>query len=131
MDFNAHTNNLPDYLVTDKTDKIFGIENGEKPLSRNSEDMKPTNERGLCLLELCKAYDFLIVNGRKTGDIFGKYTSFQWSGSRAVDYDISATKDHDRILDFKVGTFCPWFSDHCPLHYNISLKQNLKTKRAK
>ena len=128
-DFNAHTNNLPDYLVTDKTDEIFGIENGEKPLSRNSEDRKPTNERGLCLLELCKAYDFLIVNGRKTGDIFGKYTSFQWNGSRTVDYVISAIEDHDRILDFKVGAFCPWFSDHCPLHYNISIKRNLDSKR--
>ena len=59
-DLNAHTNILPDFMEKDKTDELFGIENWEKTLYRNSEDTKSTNERGLTLLEWCKAYDLLI-----------------------------------------------------------------------
>ena len=45
-DFNAHTGNLPDFIVSDKSDEDLGIENDDKPLIRNSEDKKPVNERG-------------------------------------------------------------------------------------
>ena len=63
-DFNAHTGNAADYLVTDKSDELFGIENCEQPLLRNSEDRKPLNKRGSCLLDLCKSHNYLIINGR-------------------------------------------------------------------
>ena len=88
-DFNAYTSNLPDFIEGDKTDRDMGIEIVSTPIPRNSEDSKCTNERGKDLLDLCKASDMLIVNSRKSGDIFGKYTSFQWNGSRVVDYVIS------------------------------------------
>ena len=45
-DFNAHTNIFLDYIDNDKADEEMGIENYDKPLSRNSEDKKPPNERG-------------------------------------------------------------------------------------
>ena len=121
-DLNAHTSTLPDFLVSDKT-VTFGIENYEKHLFRNTEDRKPTNERGVCLLDLCKAYDILIVNGWKMGDLFGNFTSFQWNGSRVVDYVLTPHDDFDWISYFKVGKFRPWLSDHCPLFYNISIKE--------
>ena len=127
-DINAHTSTLPDYLESDKTDEEMGIKNYAKPLSRNSEDKKPPNERGKHFVDLCKAYDMLIVNGRKTGDIFGKYTSFQWNGARVVDYVLSERVQQHNILDFKVGPFRPWLSDHCPLHYSISLKNDIEPK---
>ena len=60
------------------------------------------------------------------GDIFGKYTSFHWNGSRVVDYVLSESSQLQNIPDFKVGSFRPWLSEHCPLHYNISLKRQLK-----
>lgn len=122
-DLNAHTNILPDFLEKDKTDELFGIENWEKNLYRNSEDMKPANERGLNLLEWCKAYDLLIVNGRKTGDLFGRYTSFQWNGSRVVDYVITSHSSFSKTSHFKVGDYRPWLSDHCPLFYNIHINR--------
>ena len=128
-DFNAHTNNFLDYIENDKTDEEMGIENYDKPLSRNSEDIKPPNERGKHFLDLCKAYDMLIVNGRKTGDIFGKYTSFQWNGARVVDYVLSERAHQQKILDFKVGSFRPWLSDHCPLHYSVFLNYDIELKQ--
>ena len=111
-DFRAHTGNKPDYLVADKSDDLFGIENREL---RNSEDTKATNERGISLSDLCKTHDFLIANGGKMGDIFGKYTSFHWNGCRVVDYVLSSFPNFDRINKFEVGNFSPWLSDHCPL----------------
>ena len=127
-DFNAHTSKLPDFIESDKLDEEFGIYNDDKPLLRNSEDNKIPNDRGKYLLDLCKAYDMLIVNGRKTGDMFGKYTSFQWNGSRVVDYVLSDRNQIQKILDFKVGSFRPWLSDHCPLQYKLSLKRPIKAQ---
>ena len=111
-----------------KSDDLFGIENREQPLLRNSEDTKAINERGNTLLDLCKTHDFLIANCRKMGDIFGKYTSFHWNGCRVVDYVLSSFSHFDRIKKFEVGNFSPWLSDHCPLYYNITLKGKLNTK---
>ena len=95
-DFNARTANIPDFIKKDKMDDIFHIENQEEPLLRNSEDKK-TCERGLSMLDLCRSLDYLILNGRNTGDIFGKYTSFQWKGSSVVDYALSSRDLFDKI----------------------------------
>ena len=54
--------------------------------SRNSEDSSRTNIRGEEMLELCKYHNLNKLNGRKTGDHWGKLTSFQWNGSAIVDY---------------------------------------------
>ena len=113
-DFNAHTSNNNDFLTYDKSDEMFGIANCEKPLMHNSEDRKPIN--GSCLLDLCKTHDFLIVNGRKTGDIFGKYTSFQWNGCWVVDYLLASSPYFDKITKFQVGDSYPWLLDHIA-HY--------------
>ena len=69
--------------------------------------------------------DTLIVNGRKTGDIFGKYTSLQWNGCRVVDYLLASSPYFDKITKFQVGDFYPWLSDHFPLHYSISLIKHI------
>ena len=94
------------------------------PLKWNSEDSKIC-KRGHNLLDSCKSLDFLIVNGRKTGDIFGKYTSIQWNGSSVVDYVLTSPKTFDQITYFKVGNFYPWFSDHCPISYKVKLRNTM------
>ena len=104
-DFNAHTGNKADYLASDKSDEMFGIVNGKRTLTRNSEDKKPVNKRGTCLLDLCKSHDVLIVNGRVTGDVFGKYTSFQWNGSRVVDYLLSMSSYLEESRSSRWETF--------------------------
>jgi hypothetical protein len=84
-DINARTGDLPDFLTKDKFDDLFGIENDEKNPPRNSEDKK-TCKRGSLLLDLCRSGDYRIANGRKVGDLSGKFTSIQWNGSAVVDY---------------------------------------------
>ena len=86
---------------------------------RNSKD-KTVNTRGKELLDICKINDFLIMNGRKTGDIAGNCTSHQWNGSSVVDYAIVPNKFANKIQNFHVDQFIPWLSDHSPIHTTIN-----------
>ena len=47
----------------------------------------------------------MIINGRKTGDLFGKNTSYQWNGKAVVDYTIASMEIFDDITFFKVGNY--------------------------
>ena len=78
-DFNARTNVINDTIVRDKFDTIFmGNDYGDVP-NRNSEDKVQADHRGKELLELCKSLQLVVLNGRKIGDLFGKFTSLQWN----------------------------------------------------
>ena len=68
---------------------------------------------------MCKLNDFLILNGRKVGDLSGNFTSHQWNGSAVVDYVLTPNDFAKNISKFSVGKFVPWLSDHCPLHTTI------------
>ena len=99
-DLNARTKNERDFIKTGnfvKTDQIIGpldtfildsdtTDNSYDWETRNSEDKAAVDTRGRILLELCKTLDLIIVNGRKTGDLFGGITSFQWNGNSVIDY---------------------------------------------
>ena len=75
-DLNARIGKNKDFLTQDKYDETFGILNSNKQYDRNSED-STVNTRGNDLIDFCKTNDYLIVNGRKLGDVFGNYTSHQ------------------------------------------------------
>ena len=105
-DINARTGNEEDFISKDKSDDLFGIENVEVNLPRNSKDKKVC-ERGALLLDLCRSLVFRVMNGRKPGDIFGNFTSMQWNGSAAVDYVITPALDSHRIVELFVGDFSP------------------------
>jgi hypothetical protein len=122
-DINARTGDLPDFLTKDKFDDYFGIVNNEKNPPRNSEDKKVC-ERGSLLLDLCRSGDYRIANGRKLGDLSGKFTSMQWNGSAVVDYVITQAANFSRVVEFKVGHFFPCLSDHCPLQYKLKINVN-------
>ena len=85
--------------------------------NRNSEDKVPADHRGRELLEMCKSLGLLILNGRKVGDLYGAYTSFQWNGSSVVDYVLASNSIYSSVSYFKVGNYIPWLSDHCALRY--------------
>ena len=89
---------------------------------RNSVDTSKTDIRGEELLELWKALNFMILNGRKNGDPFGEITSYQWKGKAVVDYVVSSLELFDSITYFKVGDYSPFISDHCPLFYEMHSK---------
>ena len=88
---------------------------------RNSED-KTVNARGKELLYLCKFRELAIVNGRRQGDIFGKYTCHNWNGSSVVDYFLSSISSLSCISSFNVGECIPWISDHCIIKTSFLLK---------
>ena len=69
-DLNAKTSDLEDFIAPDKSDDVFNLNIGQPPSKRNSQD-KMTNTRGNEMLDMCKSLDLYIVNGRKTGDLFG------------------------------------------------------------
>ena len=102
-DFNCRTGQEVDFVAGDKSDLDLGIENYDDQIMRNSED-KTINPRGKELLEICKLNDLIILNGRTTGDIFGKLTSHNWNGSSVVDYCIASHQIFDRITNFSVGS---------------------------
>ena len=121
-DFNAITNQQPDFIVNEESTETLDIEDYPIIPARNSEDSRKTNLRGESMLELCKTLNMNILNGRKTGDLFGKTTSFQWNGNGVVDYVISSYDLFPHITYFKIGDYIPWVSDHCPLLYKLSVK---------
>lgn len=121
-DLNARTGSERDYVEHDKFDQELGIENLNNQFLRNSQDLEVKN-RGKELLDICKMNDFLIMNGRTVGDIYGRFTSHQWNGSSVVDYFIAPNHFSKRIVEFSIGEYLPWLSDHCPTHATILLKE--------
>ena len=129
-DLNARTSTDQDFIPTgrhrDPVEDEIEIDENEvtfntDPNCRNSED-KTTNSRGKELLDLCKMNKLIIMNGRKTGDVFGKYTCHNWNGSSVVDYFLSPISSENCISSFVVGDYIPWLSDHCIIKTKISLK---------
>ena len=119
-DFNARTSNKEDIIRPDKHDQDEELDGKLTLLLRNSEDT--SDIRGEELLELCKAHKLIILNGRKTGDPWGKITSYQWNGRAVVDYVLTSCELFDSITYFKVGDYSPWVSDHCPLLFEMHSK---------
>ena len=118
-DFNSRTNIDNDIITPDEFDNSeIPNDHTNIPL-RNSEDLTPSDHRGKELLELCKSLSLSILNGRKTGDVYGKCTSFQWNGNSVVDYVIASHSLYRDIKYFEVGNYLPWLSDHCALKYKL------------
>ena len=124
-DINARTGIEQDFIENDKYDQNIGIENVFNQYIRNSEDQE-IKTRGKDLLDICKMNDYLIMNGRTIGDLFGKFTSHQWNGSSVVDYFIVPNYFAKHVINFTVGEYLPWLSDHCPTHATILLKNHRK-----
>ena len=118
-DFNARTNVTNDNVTADKYDTSFVVSPRIDIPVRNSEDKAPADHRGKEMIELCKSLGLVALNGRKIGDLFGKYTSLQWNGSSVVDYAIVDQAIFSSIGFFEVGNFVPWISDHCPIRFQL------------
>ena len=134
-DFNGRIGVEQDFVGYDKSDEELGIQNLDNQRGRNSEDKK-INSRGKDLLDICKVNDLLVVNGRTTGDIFGKFTSHNWNGSSVVDCCIASNSILDNITNFNVGPYIPWLSDHCLISStlffgNASLREEIEQMNPK
>ena len=119
-DLNARTGVKEDLVQPNKFDQETEIGDNFEIPPRNSEDSSTSNIRGDELLQLYKAHNLVILNGRKTGDPWGKVTSYQWNGTAVVDYVISSSYLFKDITSFRVGDYSPWVSDHCPLFFELT-----------
>ena len=92
----------------DKYDVTADVEFMEHPdlPPRSSEDLI-SNANGKEVIDLCKTYNLCIINGRKTGDHLGNFTSFQPGGNSVIDYTIVSQSLFPNILTFRVGDFLP------------------------
>lgn len=88
-DFNARTGCEPDFADVDQCIHIAGDYHPplHTPRRRKNFDSQ-VNEHGKSLLEICKACDLRILNGRTTGDSFGQITFHSPKGISTVDYFI-------------------------------------------
>ena len=78
-------NNIHDYIQG--FDECEMIAEGHDIPRRTSRDTE-TNTFGRQLIQFCKINDFLILNGRTTGDATGSFTCIANKGRSIVDYFI-------------------------------------------
>ena len=85
-------------------------------MPRKNLDHKRTNNSGKMLLEICKESSLRIINGRTTGDLYGKHTciKFTYNGCSVVDYTIVSQELLNCISIFQVDKFTA-LSNHCPI----------------
>lgn len=78
-----------------------------------------TDKLGDEILRLCIGKKLRILNGRVTGDLEGKLTSYQYNGASTVDYGIVIEHLQNIVLGFQVQALTP-YSDHCPITLKLA-----------
>ena len=144
-DFNAHTAHLNDIINIDKSQVYtFGldllgpeaIESTEVLCSqpRSNSDKAPVNWNGRALIDMCKASNLLILNGRAGHDLgVGNSTFFSLdhdaqvhTGVSAIDYGIASQSLWPYISNFVVDTFDRLLSDrHAPIIISLEIPSHL------
>lgn len=143
-DFNAHTNNRPDYIIdqhinstTDVPDVLDPSEEAMEDVSRTlnqfrkfgvnvdrlSSDTKRPDNYGNRLLELCRSHSLYILNGRVGNDkLTGQLTT---TTDSIVDYFIGTCNLVTSVSDMWISPFDSLFSDlHCRVCVNITMQYN-------
>ena len=112
-DLNARTGTLNDVIENDchdflANDDAYNIDKNWP--KRNNRDYT-VNKLGGEISRLCIGNKLTILNGRVTGDLDGKLTSYQSNGASTVDYGIVS---EDLVLGFEVQALTA-YSDRCPI----------------
>ena len=114
-DLNARTGCPLNFVDVDLCTHIPGDNLPLLPTPRRINNFdSQINEHGKSLLEICKACDMRILNGRTTGDSFGKITFHSPKGISTVDYFIVSHELMNSIENFMVKD-PTIFSDHSQL----------------
>ena len=105
-DLNARTGTLNDFIERDCQDFLVipDTYNLDKNWPKRNNADYTVNKLGGEILQLCIANKLRILNGRVTGDLDGKLTSYQSTGASTVDYGIA------RAISEREGDFrsYPW-----------------------
>ena len=117
-DFNARTSIRSELSRFNLSQSIqyIGPRSSEDNVYKDAQD----------LIEICKAADLIICNGRVTGDINGKLTCHKYNGSSVVDYFITDINIFNLVRFMEV---CPLnvLSDHCPITMSLSCNYDSDT----
>ena len=120
-DLNSRVGNKSDFIENDiilNDDETFEI---DRPLYHATTDPH-VNKFGNAMIDMCKATNLRIVNGRLFGDNnVGKCTCVTLNGQSLVDYLLTQQEDFHILDDFCVLNFNE-FSNHAPVYF--SLKTN-------
>ena len=132
-DFNAYTKTLTDFTDPNvfENDVVLGeqvwdyieqcdMDSSKEFRMRVSQDKHKPNNYGYRLIELCKEFSLMILNGRVGTDAnIGMCTS---NGCTVVDYAIGSFSLFPMVQDFSVEPFDALLSDvHSPLVLTLSI----------
>ena len=118
-DLNCRTSIKSDFIENDRHIPSRDVNTEiDTPLQRYSMD-RGTNRFGENLLELCKAVNMRIVNGRLHKDrSIGRMTCYTHNGESVVDYVLTSQINFNIISDFEIGDFME-YSNHAPVSLSI------------
>ncbi|XP_053380068.1 uncharacterized protein LOC128548716 [Mercenaria mercenaria] len=126
-DLNSRIGQKTDYIEHDYDLQGDGNQPIDTPLPRCSRDFK-SNRFGDYLLDLCKATNLRIVNGRLHEDkTVGKITCMTHNGESVVDYMLTSVSNFDYIDFFAVKEFNE-FSNHAPLSFSLKIETHPQSK---
>lgn len=129
-DLNSRTSIKSDYIENDRLIPSRDFENeADLPMPRFSMD-RGTNRFGEYLLEMCKAVNMRIVNGRIHKDhSIGRMTCFTHNGESVVDYVLTTQSNFKLISDFEIGDFTE-YSNHAPISLSLKVHTNISFNNA-
>ena len=111
-DFNARTKSLNHEPTNDDYSSNEPQKSELLDSNRSSKDAA-LNVRGKKLIDLLACSNITLLNGNTIGDIFGEYTSVNYSGASVVDYSAVSADLTDYVKEFRVCDLNR-FSDHKP-----------------
>ena len=126
-DLNGRTSIKPDFIENDRSIIIQNEVNQlDTPIPRFSLD-RGSNRFGDFLLDLCKATNMRIVNGRLHKDQGSvRFTCFTHNGESVVDYVITLPQNFTLISEFQVHDFTE-YSNHAPVSFTLKTHTHLST----
>ena len=135
LDGNAHTNVCDDFILdTPGSDSgLSDLTNCDSncPLpsslkERVSSDVRPLDNHGRNLIDLCKSCNMIIGNSRLPGNDLGR-GSITWisrgnpNHTGVLDYALISYNLIDEIESFNIGPFLP-NSDHAPIELSVKCR---------
>ena len=74
---------------------------GEVPRRQNCDKIE--NSHGNKIINICKSFDFIILNGRTEGEPIGNFTHLNFNtGPSAIDYALCNDKCYKLVSNFVV-----------------------------